>query len=198
MVLLDHNLVAHPPQGVQHPFKVIQGPTQDHADTHPGPPLFHHDRKSEVIFRRRCQLLRIGPCQGFGHRQPRSRQGSDRGPVVPSDTDRRCRVRGCDPLAGNGFKHRQKTVGSPITDPSQNHIRSPAEESVSTTHDISTTTDGQGGGVNEIERNTRLGRRLDEAVVAGGIGPGAENEDLHSAMVLRSVNEGDGPGILLG
>ena len=198
VVLLDHDLVTQPPQGIQNPFAVIHGPAQDHADTHPRPALFHHDRKSEVVFCRRCQLLRIGPSQGLGHGQPRCRQGPNRRPVVPSDADRRCRVRGCGPLAGDGFKHRQKTIGPPIADPSQDHIRSPVEESVRTTHDISTTADGQGGGVDKIERNTRLVRRLDKAEVAGGIGPGAENEDLHIAMVLRSVNEGDGPGILLG
>lgn len=185
VVLLDHDLVAHPPKGVQHPFEVIQGPTQDHADTHPGPALFHHDRKSEAVFRCRCQFLRIGPRQGFGHDQSRRRQGPDRRPVVPSDTDRRRRVRGCHPPTGDGFKHRQKTFRPPIADPSQDHIRFPTEKTVSTTHDISTTTDGQGGGVNEVEGNTRPGRRLNEAKVAGGIRPGAENEDLHSAMVLR-------------
>jgi len=60
VVLLDHHLVADPPQGIENRLEMIQSQTSDDANPHSGPSLFDHHRKLEVIVRRARQRLRVG------------------------------------------------------------------------------------------------------------------------------------------
>jgi len=154
VILLNHQLVADSPQRIEDPFEVIQGPTADHTDPHPGSPLFDHHRESKVVLRRGRNGLRVGTGNGEGHWKPRFGQNLDRSPMIPSGPDRRRWIRCYHPPSSHDLQEGEQAVRSPISDPRENNLRVFFEECLGTTVDLAVLTGSQFGGIDEIEGDT--------------------------------------------
>ena len=109
--------------------------------------------------------------------------------MIASDPDRRRRVWRRHPSCSFHFEQGEQAVGTPVADPCQNRIGGSWEERFGTVVDIAKIACDQPGGVHDIDVDAGFRGGINETPITGGVGSGAEDEDLHGLILARTPHQ---------